>query len=78
MTYLVPGSSLLHGSQTSVGGVADYRMNDLWSYVAHQASVSALEPLNDSLIHELSFTPRHFYNYYIKIIHVVLISKINK
>ena len=56
--YLVPGSSLYHGSlETIVGGAADGRMNDLWTWVGHQAMVSAIGS-NSSIINDISRTPR--------------------
>ena len=56
--YLAPGSAFLHGSQTEIGDIADVRINDLILYVAHQGMVQLLQPLDSTLIHELSFTPR--------------------
>lgn len=56
--YLTPGSGFLHGTQTEIGNTADVRINDLIGYVAHQAAVSALEPFDDPIIHEVSFDHR--------------------
>lgn len=50
------GSAFWHGSQTHLGNVADNRLIDVVSYIAHQASVSNLK--GSSIIHELSPTPR--------------------
>ena len=55
--YLAPGSSFMHGSNTHVGGVADVKINDLFTYVLHQAAVSTLETDN-TLIQDLSHTKR--------------------
>lgn len=57
-SILAQGSAFFHGSQTSIGGSADVRINDLFAYVAYQAAVMNLEPLNSSVIHDLSRTPR--------------------
>lgn len=57
--YLVPGSCLYHASQTKLGGAADGRLNDLFSFVGYQAAVSNLEPLDSPIIHDLSLTPRY-------------------
>ena len=56
-TYLAPGSAFFHGSETDVGQAADSKMNDLFTYVLHQAAVSTLDPGN-TLIQELSYTQR--------------------
>ena len=55
--YLAPGSAFFHGSETSVGGSADVKINDLFTYVSFQAAVSTLDPDN-ILIHELEYSPR--------------------
>ena len=52
------GSAFMHGSETSLGGMCDVKLNDLFTYVAYQAMVENLAPLDDPLIHELSLTPR--------------------
>ena len=41
---LAQGSAFLHGSQTSNGGAADVRINDLFAYVAYQAAIEGLGP----------------------------------
>ncbi len=56
--YLAHGSSFGHGSETEVGGIADRRLNDLFTYIGYQAAVSGLEPLDSSILHDLSLTPR--------------------
>ncbi len=56
--YLAHGSAFFHASRTSLGHEADIRLNDLFSFIVHQASVSHLEPLNSSVLHDLSPTPR--------------------
>ena len=56
--YLAQGSALLHGSQTELGHIADIRLNDLFAYVGYQAAVSNVKPLDSSIIHDLSLTPR--------------------
>ena len=52
------GSAFLHGSQTLNGGAADVRINDLFAYVAYQAAMKNVSPIDSSIIHELSLTPR--------------------
>lgn len=47
----------MHGSNTDVGGVADVKINDLFTYVLHQAAVSTLDPEN-TLVHDISYSPR--------------------
>ena len=39
---LAQGSAFLHGSQTSNGGAADVRINDLFAYIAYQAAIEGL------------------------------------
>ncbi len=56
--YLAQGSAFFHGSETDVGGVADVKLNDLFTFIGYQAAVSGLEPLDSSILHELSLTPR--------------------
>jgi len=60
MTFVIlaQGSAFWHGSETSNGAAADVVINDLFAYVAFQAALEILEPSDDSLIHELSLTPR--------------------
>lgn len=50
------GSAFWHGSYTHLGNVADNRLIDVVSYIAHQASLSNLK--GSSIIHDLSATPR--------------------
>ena len=60
MTFVIlaQGSAFWHGSETQNGAAADVVINDLFAYVAFQAALEILEPSDDSLIHELSLTPR--------------------
>ena len=60
MTFaiLAQGSAFLHGSQTKNGGAADVRINDLFAYVAYQAAMRNVLPKENSILHDLSFTPR--------------------
>ena len=51
------GSAFFHGSQTINGGAADYRINDLFTYVAYQAAVQNLVPKNH-IVTDLSYYPR--------------------
>jgi hypothetical protein len=37
---LAQGSAFMHGSNTSNGGAADVRINDLFGYVAYQVLIS--------------------------------------
>eukprot|EP00095_Tigriopus_kingsejongensis_P001829 maker-scaffold10_size831480-snap-gene-4.12 protein:Tk01829 transcript:maker-scaffold10_size831480-snap-gene-4.12-mRNA-1 annotation:"hypothetical protein AURANDRAFT_63034" len=48
---LAQGSAFLHGSQTSVGGAADVRLNDLFTYIAYQAAVQNIESNNSIIFH---------------------------
>ena len=41
-SLLAVGSAFFHGSNTTVGGVADVKLNDLFAYVAYQAAISDL------------------------------------
>ncbi len=52
------GSAFFHGSETINGGFADVVLNDLFAYVAYQAAVKNLLPEDNSIIHQLSKTPR--------------------
>jgi len=52
------GSAFWHGSETINGGAADVRINDLFAYVAYQAAMKNVLPLESSIIHDLSPTPR--------------------
>ena len=52
------GSAFMHGSNTENGASADVSLNDLFAYVAYQAAVQKLEPFDNSIIHDLSATPR--------------------
>lgn len=52
------GSSFFHASQTDLGFITDLRMNDLVSFVGYQAAVANLQPLESSVIHDLSVNPR--------------------
>ena len=60
MTFaiLAQGSAFLHGSQTKNGGAADVRINDLFAYVAYQAAMRNVLPKENSILHDLSLTPR--------------------
>ena len=61
ITYalLAQGSAFWHGSQTrGVGLPADTKLNDLFAFVAYQAAVENLSPRDNSIIHDLSPTPR--------------------
>ena len=42
---------------------ADIRLNDLFAFVAYQAAVSRLAPLDSSVIHHLSNSPRSKMSY---------------
>lgn len=55
MTFAIlgQGSAFFHGSETSNGGAADVRINDLFAYVAYQAAFEKVEPLDNSIIHQL-------------------------
>merc|ERR1712038_744651 len=55
---LAQGSAFWHGSETENGGAADVRINDLFAYVAYQAAMQNVLPLENSVIHDLSLTPR--------------------
>merc|ERR1711997_1316646 len=55
---LAQGSAFWHGSETVNGGHADVRINDLFAYVAYQAVMQKVVPLESSIIHDLSLTPR--------------------
>ena len=55
---LAQGSAFWHGSETVNGGAADVRINDLFAYVAYQAVMQKVVPLESSIIHDLSLTPR--------------------
>ncbi|XP_059083578.1 uncharacterized protein LOC131880876 [Tigriopus californicus] len=55
---LAQGSAFLHGSQTSVGGAADVRLNDLFTYIAYQAAVQNLSPANRSVVFHLGYQDR--------------------
>ncbi len=57
-TYMAQGSAFFHGSETDVGAVADVKLNDLFTFIGYQAAVSGLEPLDSSILHDLSVTPR--------------------
>ena len=61
MTFaiLTQGSAFWHGSETANGGSADVLINDLFAYVAYQGAMENLKPLNSSIIHEMSLTPRY-------------------
>ncbi len=52
------GSAFWHGSETNNGGSADVIINDLFAYVGYQAAVKNLAPADNSIIHQLSSTPR--------------------
>ncbi len=56
--YLATGSAFMHGSETEAGHVADIRLNDLFAYIGYQAAVAGLEPLDSSILHDLSVKPR--------------------
>ena len=56
---LAQGSAFLHGSQTKNGGSADRRLNDLFAYVAFQASMKNVFPQENSILHDLSPTFRN-------------------
>ena len=60
ITYAIlgQGSAFLHGSQTRNGGAADATLNDLFAYVAYQAMVEELVPKENTIVHQLSLTPR--------------------
>ena len=63
---LAQGSAFMHASKTDNGAAADVRLNDLFAYVAYQAAIKNLLPLESSIIHDLSPVPRfiisaHFY-----------------
>ena len=55
---LAQGSAFWHGSETVNGGAADVIINDLFAYVAYQAVMRKVVPLESSIIHDLSLTPR--------------------
>ena len=50
------GSAFFHGSETSNGGSADVRINDLFAYVAYQAAMQDMK--DNPIIYHLSPTPR--------------------
>ena len=52
------GSAFFHSSQTEVGGSADGMLMDAFTFSMYQGMVANLEPLDSTLIHELSYTPR--------------------
>ena len=58
---LAQGSAFLHGSQTSNGGAADVRINDLFAYVAYQAAIEGLglEMDDNSIITHLANYSRY-------------------
>merc|ERR1712168_1418968 len=51
------GSSFMHMSETTTGGISDVRVNDLIGYVAFVEVMKALKP-EGSILHELSNTTR--------------------
>ena len=60
MTFAIlgQGSAFMHGSNTKNGESADGRLNDLFTYVAYQAAVKNLGDKDNTIIHDLSYTPR--------------------
>ena len=52
------GSSFFHGSETSVGGASDVRVNDLFGYIVYQEGVKNLPTSKPYVIYELSTKPR--------------------
>ena len=58
LAILAQGSAFWHGSETVNGGHADVRINDLFAYVAYQTVMQKVVPLESSIIHDLSLTPR--------------------
>ena len=80
ITYalLAQGSAFWHGSQTrGVGLPADTKLNDLFAFVAYQAAVENLGPRDNSIIHDLSPTPRWVsflltYSYLVSLIFMIL------
>ncbi len=58
MAYMAHGSAFYHGSITRVGQACDNVLNDLFTYLAYQAAVSALEPLESPVLHDLAISPR--------------------
>ena len=52
------GSSFMHGSQTTVGGIADVRVDDLFAWIVYQEGVKNLPTDNPFIIYELSLEPR--------------------
>ena len=58
MTFaiLAQGSAFFHGSETSNGGSADVRINDLFAYVAYQAAMQNMK--ENPVIYHLNPTPR--------------------
>ena len=58
-SYLAVGSALLHGSQTSLGGTFDVRLNDLIIYLMYQDAMKSFESLGSPVITDLSDTFRH-------------------
>ena len=56
---LAQGSAFLHGSQTSNGGAADSRINDLFTYVAYQAAIEGLGldgNINPKIVHLANYS----------------------
>ena len=51
---LAQGSAFWHGSETSNGGSADVRINDLFAYVAYQAAMEGLGLQDNSVITHLA------------------------
>ena len=48
----------MHGSQTTVGGIADVRVDDLFAWIVYQEGVKNLPTDNPFIIYELSLEPR--------------------
>ena len=56
---LAAASSFFHSSQTWLGGTADIRIVDLLSYVIFQETMKGLKADNNSVLYEVSPTPRY-------------------
>lgn len=53
------GSAFFHASRTYVGAVLDVKMTDIFAYVVHQAVISSLGEINNTLIRDLSKQNRY-------------------
>ncbi|TRY80394.1 hypothetical protein TCAL_04714 [Tigriopus californicus] len=59
-SFLAQGSGMFHASQTILGNILDGNMTDLLGYVAYQAAMAGVQPLDSTIIHDLGHESRPF------------------